>query len=131
MSAANALELAQLSPPELFRILADDTRLRAMVLMHAEGELCVCELTKAIGVSQPKMSRHLAVLRDAGLVRDRRERIWIHYQIEPNLTPWVYPILAALCQGVAEDSPYCDDRQRLAAMPDRPGDRCPELTSRN
>ncbi len=126
MSAEPALELTEFTPPDLFRILADDTRLRAMVLMHAEGELCVCELTEAIGVSQPKMSRHLAVLRDAGLVRDRRERIWIHYQIEPDLAPWVHPILNALCAGVAEDSPYSEDRQRLAVMPDRPGDRCPE-----
>lgn len=126
MSPELVLESAEFSPSELFRILADDTRLRATVLMLAEGELCVCELTEAIGVSQPKMSRHLAVLRDAGLVRDRRERIWIHYQIEPNLAPWINPILNALCQSVAQDRPYSEDRQRLALMPDRPGNRCPE-----
>lgn len=126
MSAAPALDLPVFSPPDLFRVLADETRLRAMVLMHAEGELCVCELTEAICVSQPKMSRHLAVLRDAGLVSDRRQGIWIHYQIEPDLPLWIAPILKALCEGVSNDLPYNEDRARLVAMPDRPGDRCPD-----
>lgn len=124
MSAAPAFDLPEFSPPDLFRILADETRLRAMVLMHAEGELCVCELTEAICVSQPKMSRHLAVLRDAGLVRDRRQGIWIHYRIERDLPAWIAPILKALCAGVSDNLPYKEDRARLAAMPDRPGDRC-------
>lgn len=124
MSAAPATEIPEFAPPDLFRILADETRLRAVVLMHAEGELCVCELTFAIGVSQPKMSRHLGVLRDAGLVRDRRQGTWIHYRIAPDLPAWGGPILESVCASVAQDDPFLDDRKRLAVMPDRPAERC-------
>jgi len=52
-----------------FRALADPTRLRALVLLQQEGELCVCELTYVLGVVQPKVSRHPAPLREAGIVR--------------------------------------------------------------
>lgn len=112
------------APTDLFRALADDTRMRALVLLHAEGELCVCELTAALAVSQPKMSRHLASLRDLGLVASRRDGLWIHYRIAPGLPSWAAHVLAASCEGLGEQSPFRDDRARLAAMPDRPELRC-------
>lgn len=104
--------------------MADETRLRALVLMGVEGELCVCELNHALAVSQPKMSRHLAVLRESGLVADRRERIWIHYRIDQNNPLWVREALDAVVRGNAGSSPFRQDRERLARMPDRPGERC-------
>lgn len=110
-----------LAPAELFRALADDTRLRALVLMAVEGELCVCELTCALGVSQPKMSRHLAVLRDAGLVADRRERVWIHYRVAKSMPDWAREALAAVVRGNTDTPPFRDDRAQLARMSDRPG----------
>ena len=55
-----------------FKMLADSTRLRCLLLMQAEGELCVCELTHALNLSQPKISRHLAHLREAGVLVARR-----------------------------------------------------------
>lgn len=119
-------ERAGFTPPELLRLLGDETRLRALMLMQAEGELCVCELTAAMAVSQPKMSRHLALLRDAGLVHDRRERVWIHYRIAPELADWMGTVLAALQAGTRDEQPYRADRERLAAIPDRPGLRCDE-----
>ena len=122
--AATTLPLAP-APAEVLRALADETRLRAVVLLHGEGELCVCELTEAIGVSQPKMSRHLATLRDSGLVRGRREGFWIHYRLAPELPAWALAAVNAVCDGVAEQSPFADDRGRLAAMAERPGERCP------
>ncbi|MES1944489.1 ArsR family transcriptional regulator [Salinisphaera sp. PC39] len=117
-------ERTTLTPPEIFRLLADETRLRALVLLHAEGELCVCELTIALEVSQPKMSRHLALMRDAGLVADRRERVWIHYRIAPAIAKWIGTILDAACTSVVSFAPYREDRRRLAVMPDRPSQRC-------
>ncbi len=107
-------------PAELFRALADETRLRAVVLLHAEGELCVCELTEALDISQPKMSRHLATLRDADLVQGRREGFWIHYRIAPGLPSWVTQALNATRDGLADQLPFSDDRKRLARMADRP-----------
>ncbi|HZO08390.1 MAG TPA: metalloregulator ArsR/SmtB family transcription factor, partial [Myxococcota bacterium] len=60
----------------LFRALGDETRLRIVALL-AHGELCVCHLHEALGLSQPNVSRHLAVLRGAGVVGDRRDGKWV------------------------------------------------------
>lgn len=54
---------------EFFKLVADDTRLRCLLLLVQEGELCVCELMTALNESQPKISRHLALLRDAKIGR--------------------------------------------------------------
>ena len=59
-----------LTPPIVFKCLADDTRARMTLLIAREGELCVCELTHALELSQPKISRHLAQLREAGILMD-------------------------------------------------------------
>src|SRR3989304_3575780 len=77
-----------------FPALADPTRLRCLLLLAAEGELCVCELTHALGESQPKISRHLAMLRAAGIVSDRREGLWVHYRLNPELPPWAREVLS-------------------------------------
>ena len=65
----------------LFMALADKTRLRLLNLMR-EDEICVCFFTEVLGDSQPKISRHLAYLRNAGLVSARRDGKWMHYRIE-------------------------------------------------
>lgn len=64
----------------LFKLLADETRLRILILL-SRGELCVCDIMSIIGATQSKTSRHLAYLRSAGLVHDRREGLWIHYSL--------------------------------------------------
>lgn len=64
----------------LFRALSDETRLRITVLL-SEKELCVCQLEWALGLTQAKVSRHLTVLKNAGLVQDRREGLWIFYSL--------------------------------------------------
>ena len=65
---------------DLFRLLADETRLRILILL-TRGELCVCDIMSVIGATQSKTSRHLAYLRSAGLVHDRREGLWIYYSL--------------------------------------------------
>ena len=68
----------------LFKALSDETRLRIMVLL-SEKELCVCQLMWALDLDQAKTSRHLTVLRNSGLVNDRREGLWIFYSLaEPR-----------------------------------------------
>lgn len=68
----------------LFKALSDETRLRIMVLL-CENELCVCQLMRALDLDQAKVSRHLSVLRNRGLVNDRREGLWIFYSlVEPR-----------------------------------------------
>ena len=65
----------------MFKAFADETRLRALNLLAARGELCVCDIQAVLGLSQPKVSRHLAYLRRAGLVGVRREGPWKHYSL--------------------------------------------------
>lgn len=66
---------------QLYQSLADETRLRILALLLSEGELCVCDIISALKVPQPKISRHLARLRKAGWVNDRRCGLWVYYSI--------------------------------------------------
>ncbi len=69
---------------KLFKALSDETRLRIMVLL-SEKELCVCQLEWALRLNQAKVSRHLNVLKNAGLLQDRRKGLWIFYSLtEPK-----------------------------------------------
>ncbi len=65
---------------ELFKALADPTRLRIIKLLE-HGELCVCQLTAALQMGQSRISRHLAILKQAGLIEDRRAGKWVHYRL--------------------------------------------------
>ena len=67
----------------LFKALGDETRLRIVALL-AHGELCVCHLEDALGLSQPHVSRHLAILRMAGVVEHRRQGSWVYYRMAPQ-----------------------------------------------
>lgn len=78
---------------ELFKALSDETRLRCLLLM-GEAEICVCDLTSALDLAQPKISRHLALLRSCELVLDRRQGQWVYYRINPDLPDWVREILS-------------------------------------
>lgn len=71
----------------LYAALSDQTRLRLLNLMREE-EICVCFFTESLGESQPKISRHLAYLRKAGLVETRREGKWMHYRLSPPENPF-------------------------------------------
>jgi len=67
----------------LFRAFSDRTRLRILNLLRGRKELCVCDLVRALGLPQAKVSRHLAYLRRAGLVAGRRRQQWMHYRLLP------------------------------------------------
>lgn len=68
----------------LYKSLADETRLRILALLLAEGELCVCDIIVALKLPQSTISRQLAILRKAGWVNDRRCGLWIYYSIREN-----------------------------------------------
>ncbi|MFA7553359.1 MAG: metalloregulator ArsR/SmtB family transcription factor [Spongiibacteraceae bacterium] len=82
-----------MNPVQFYKCLSDDTRLRCLILIEREGELCVCELTEALQVTQPKISRHLALLRECGLLTDRREGQWVFYSINTELPQWVIDVI--------------------------------------
>jgi ArsR family transcriptional regulator len=64
-----------------FKVLADSTRLRLAVLLSVQGETCVCSLAEALDAPEYKISRHLGIMRSAGVVEARREGTWIHYKL--------------------------------------------------
>ena len=109
-----------LTPEQLFQALSDSTRLRGLVLLARQGELCVCELTYALGLIQPKVSRHLALLRDTGIVEDRRQGQWIYYRLHPQLPSWASTAIDAAVAGCGNRQPYASDFAKLKNMPNRP-----------
>ena len=90
------------------------------MLMQQQGELCVCELVHALGLIQPKVSRHLAALRDAGVVADRRSGQWIYYQINPDLNAWARKVIETIVSEASSRTPFVNDLASLAQMPNRP-----------
>ena len=79
-----------------FKCLADETRLNIVVLVAKHQELCVCDLTEKLELSQPKISRHLALLRSVSLLTDRRQGQWVYYRLNQKLPEWCFAILAQL-----------------------------------
>ncbi|MEC3860466.1 metalloregulator ArsR/SmtB family transcription factor [Mesobacterium sp. TK19101] len=76
--------------------IAEPTRLEAMRVLWDDNEHCVCELMHKIGATQSRMSRHMQVLKSAGLVTDRRDAQWVRYRVSPKLPPEIRAILDAV-----------------------------------
>lgn len=98
--------------PRLFAALADRTRLRLINLMSGR-EVCVCFFVEILRQSQPKISRHLAYLRKAGIVTARREGKWMHYRIGQPLDPAAAAILSATLASFRADREMQSDLVRL------------------
>jgi ArsR family transcriptional regulator len=107
-----------IQPLQFYKCLSDETRLSCVLLISKEQELCVCELTGALEVSQPKISRHLAQLREGGLLQDRREGQWIYYKINPALPGWATEIIAITLRD--NEKIIKPLLRRLRGMGDRP-----------
>ena len=92
--------------------LADKTRLRLLNLMR-EDEICVCFFTEVLGESQPKISRHLAYLRNAGIVSARRDGKWMHYSIEMPSGPYARQILEDTLKWLQSQNNMREDLKKL------------------
>jgi len=92
-----------ITPLQLFKYLSDETRLTIMLLLKHSGELCVCDITAVLDESQPKISRHLAMLRNSGLLADRREGKWVYYRLSPQIPVWIANILEQAHQCQLDD----------------------------
>lgn len=103
--------------------LADRTRLRTLVLLRREPPLCVCELTAALDVPQPKMSRHLAALRALNIVEDARVANRVFYRLDPTLPEWARGVIERLAQGIMATSEFAAVQRRLDDFPNRPQQR--------
>src|SRR3954471_9384714 len=80
---ATSVESRTTRAVDLFHALSDETRLEIVELLR-KGERCVCELTDSLDAAQSRLSFHLRVLRDAGIVRDRKDGRWVYYELEPD-----------------------------------------------
>ena len=96
----------------LFAALADQTRLRLLNLMNGQ-EVCVCYFVEILKQGQPKISRHLAYLRNAGVVSARREGRWMHYSIEWPRDAAAASILSAALESLKSDREMQADLERL------------------
>lgn len=100
---------------ELFKALADRTRLRLINLM-GDDEVCVCFFVEVLKLNQPKISRHLAYLRRAGVVAARRDGKWMHYRIVEPPDPRAANIFREVRASLANDAGMTRDRARLAQI---------------
>ena len=109
-------------PATVFKALGDELRLAATLLIHRHGELCVCELMAAFEAPQPKVSRHLASLRDAGLLETERRGQWVYYYINPHMPDWLGRVLEETARN--NEALIGQPLARLQAMVDRPAVQC-------
>jgi ArsR family transcriptional regulator len=97
----------------VFKALSDETRLRIVKLLE-NGELCVCHIVAAVDMSQSKISFHLKILKEAGLVKDWREGKWMHYRLnESDL--FKRSLFLSIAERIQEEE-IDNDRQRLEAF---------------
>ena len=97
---------------KLFRALGDETRLRIVALL-SHGALCVCHIEKALELSQPNVSRHLGILRAAGVVDARREGTWSYYALAPQEHEAVKAILDQLVELFGAERAIRTDHAKL------------------
>ena len=96
----------------MFRAFSDRTRLRLLNLLRG-GEICVCDLVAVLATSQPKVSRHLAYLRKAGLVVARKDGLWMHYRLSPARSEFHQSLLNCLACCFQSVPELRRDAQRL------------------
>lgn len=104
LDAEQALQLSS-----AFKALGDPVRLRlfSLIASHADGEACVCDLTGDFDVSQPTISHHLKVLRDAGLLSSERRASWVYYRVVPDALATLCTLLAAPAEPTEMQGASC------------------------
>jgi len=108
----------ELDPIQFFKGLTDEVRLRCLMLIQYEGELCVCEMMAALEEIQPKVSRHLALMKKSGLLVDRRQGQWMYYRVNPELPSWAKTVIS---EATENNVAFIEQSlRRLEAMGDRP-----------
>ncbi len=101
---------------ELMKALSHETRLRVLNLLIEKDGLCVCDLYEVLHMPQPTISRHLKLLRDAGLVQDYRENQWVHYKIHPELSAPRRKVLLEVLTLAKEAVLFQADIKRLSEI---------------
>ncbi|TCB77707.1 ArsR/SmtB family transcription factor [Acinetobacter sp. ANC 4173] len=86
-----------------FKCLSDPTRLDIIKWVLVRENVCVCELTELLQLSQPKISRHLALLRNLSVLLDQRKGQWVYYRVNPDLPEWANAVLKIIAQSAQTD----------------------------
>lgn len=108
----------------VMKAAGDPTRARILKLLE-DGELCVCDLIAVLGMGQSTVSGHLAVLRDAGLVKGNKQGRWSYYSlVDRKNSRYSLPVLALLFSWLEDDARIRADRRRLAALKDGSAREC-------
>jgi len=97
-----------------FTGVADPTRIRLLSLLAHRSEICVCDLVEATGIPQTSVSRHLATLRNAGLVTSRKDGLWVYYSIKKPEQPFERAIIKSVREAVEESPELQRDLKRLS-----------------
>ncbi len=98
---------------KIFKALSDETRIRLLKLLQ-QRELCVCELMQALSMTQSRVSRNLGILKDAGMVKDRRDGLWVHYSLnEKSFNEYAGQILELLKGWANDDEAILRDLEAL------------------
>lgn len=113
-----------MSPLMLFKCLGDETRLRILLLVQNQGELCVGELVDALQSSQPKVSRHLASLRDCQLLDIRKSGQWVFYRVHDELPAWANEIICQAVTASEQNLAELVNRLKLVEEPNRKSACC-------
>ncbi|GAM10851.1 arsenical resistance operon repressor [Geobacter sp. OR-1] len=101
---------------QIFKSLSDPIRLRIVMLLQNEGELCVCDLMAVLGLPQSTVSRHLAYLKRNGWVSDRRQGIWMKYRVSSDCSPLCTDLMKSLLRHAAESHEAERDRSSLESF---------------
>ena len=91
---------------DLFHALSDETRLEIIAMLRS-GERCVCDLTEALDAAQSRLSFHLKVLKDAGIVRDRKDGRWVHYELDREAFEEIEELVAAMKPATGTNARNC------------------------
>ncbi len=97
------------------KILSDETRLRILMLLTQTEELCVCQLTEVLKLSQPKISRHLAIMREAKLLQDRKAGLWVFYRLNHDIPDWVLEVFTSLHHAALNQQPFQTDHHLISS----------------
>jgi len=88
---------------KILKALADESRIRMLVLLKERNGLCVCEITEIIGLSQPTISSHLKKLQEAEIITYSKDGLWVNYSLDENMEKEVEQLLGAVVQILCED----------------------------
>jgi len=103
-----------INPVEVFKALGDETRLRLVnLLLQSDEEICVCEMVDALNLPQYQISKHLTILKNAGLLQASRDGTWMYYRLDREESPLLRDLFKVLSRHLDQES-FADDAAKLA-----------------